>query len=608
MSLPSIALQTSVVPSSGLRVVSLVRVSTEAQAAENRAGLERQREVIRRTVKAKGLTVVGNYELTDVSGTSTGKHPAIREILKLILDGKIDGIVLADLDRLFRPDRPENYAVLQTFQDMGAKIYSGDFEYDLRTKDGLLFGSIRAAIAGFELSLIKERQQGAIEQRRKLGKLPTPAQTIPLGIGYNRDTDSWCHTSQISRVQELFRLFDEEGIRNYSELGRRIGLQPASVKCILRNPIYTGWRVISQRRGKKRVSKSGKTYREKINRPAGEVIRNKVLPSVISDECFARVQAEMERTKFTFFEQFRTHETVNLGTGVAICGKCGQPLFCISGNAKQRSKRDGYYQCKANHYAYKKRLGGCKQPHLRNSELDKAIHVLTSKVVSDHKWLARTLEASEARRREVILPLAPEISPTELISDLRRRDERLLSAFEKGAVTLDELRTRRAAIRQDIEAANRLAVPKPTPNRNDFFKLAKMLVKGALRVHTLTDKKQIKLIVNQLFAAIHVRDHQIVSFKFTPSSSSTLDADSVLPLEVLLSEPLQIGTPPEVVPEGHRRCIDCGELKTVPEHFYRMLNQCNPCRSAVAREAYLRRRARANGEDRDECREMARES
>jgi DNA invertase Pin-like site-specific DNA recombinase len=145
------------------RVVSLVRVSTEGQAAEGRAGLERQREVIRRTIRAKNLNCIAHHELIDVSGTAVASDPVIKDIFRSILDGTISGVVVADLDRLYRPDEPQSFAVLQVFKDMGAKIYSGDAEYDLRTKDGLLFSSIRGAIAGFELGLIKERLHGVLK-------------------------------------------------------------------------------------------------------------------------------------------------------------------------------------------------------------------------------------------------------------------------------------------------------------------------------------------------------------------------------------------------------------------------------------------------------------
>src|SRR5690606_21035136 len=123
----------------------------------------RQREVIGRTIEAHQLDCLRVYELTDVSGTEVRNHPDVIEIIRLVASGIISGLVISDLDRLFRPDQPTDYAILQTFKDSGAIIYSGDTTYDLGSKDGMLFSGIRATIAGYELALIKERMHGAKE-------------------------------------------------------------------------------------------------------------------------------------------------------------------------------------------------------------------------------------------------------------------------------------------------------------------------------------------------------------------------------------------------------------------------------------------------------------
>lgn len=163
--------------STGIPVAEILRVSTEEQAADTRASLDRQR-----TIEVKGLYRALTIELR-VSGTVAVYHPEMRRVLAMISEGTIRGIVCSDLDRLFRPNQPQGFAVLQVFQDMDAKIYTGDSDYDLRTSSGLLQYSIWGAIAGFELSLIRERLQGAKEAKRRQGKCPTNAYTLPLGIG-----------------------------------------------------------------------------------------------------------------------------------------------------------------------------------------------------------------------------------------------------------------------------------------------------------------------------------------------------------------------------------------------------------------------------------------
>ena len=65
------------------RVVELVRVSTEGQASEDRAGIPAQRAVNRRTAAQQGLEIVQTIEITDVSGTAVLRSRGMQELLRL---------------------------------------------------------------------------------------------------------------------------------------------------------------------------------------------------------------------------------------------------------------------------------------------------------------------------------------------------------------------------------------------------------------------------------------------------------------------------------------------------------------------------------------------
>ena len=265
------------------------------------------------------------YEVSDVSGTQVRSNPDIQEILRLVASRIVEGLVVADLDRLFRPDCPADYAILQVFKDTGAVIYCGETTYDLAQRDSALFANIRSAISGWELGLMRERQQGAKETKRRAGKCPSNARTLPLGISFDRPSERFHYNERIATVIELFRLYDEEGIQNYRELGRRVGIQHESVRNLLSNPIYTGWRVINQKRGERTVSRTGKTYRRKTDRAPDEVIRVRVIETpAVSQECFDRVQASMRKVTFNHHESRKRDEVFNFATGVARCARCGR--------------------------------------------------------------------------------------------------------------------------------------------------------------------------------------------------------------------------------------------------------------------------------------------
>lgn len=60
------------------RVIELIRVSTEAQAAEDRAGIPAQRSANQRTAAQYGLDVVRTIQLSDVSGAAVLRTPKCR--------------------------------------------------------------------------------------------------------------------------------------------------------------------------------------------------------------------------------------------------------------------------------------------------------------------------------------------------------------------------------------------------------------------------------------------------------------------------------------------------------------------------------------------------
>ena len=312
------------------KVVGLCRVSTTGQGHEDRGGLPRQRAVIAATIARQNLDCLRVYEISD-SGTDVLRNPTILEILQMVRTGIVTGLVVADLDRLFRPDQPTDYAILQVFKDTGATIFSGDTVYNLDQKDSALFANIRSAISGFELALMKERQHGAKEAKRKEGKCPTNRYTLPLGVAFDRQQQKFIYTDQIGKVVELFRLFDS-GIHNFKELERRTGISYNTGRNLIRNQLYTGWRNITEKRGPKTISKTGKSYRKKVKRADNEIIRTRVFEKgAISQEMFDRVQAILARTVYNHLQSKKENEAYNFGVGISFCGHCGSPLYCHSG-------------------------------------------------------------------------------------------------------------------------------------------------------------------------------------------------------------------------------------------------------------------------------------
>ena len=104
--------------------IGLVRVSTEAQAGEDRGSLAAQRVEIERSASAHGLELVEWVELRGVSGTVVLDDPKFQALRERTEDPEIHGVVVADLDRLMRPEDPGYYTIFRGFRDTNTVLYT----------------------------------------------------------------------------------------------------------------------------------------------------------------------------------------------------------------------------------------------------------------------------------------------------------------------------------------------------------------------------------------------------------------------------------------------------------------------------------------------------
>src|SRR5579859_2416367 len=187
------------------KVIELIRVSTEGQAHDDRAGIPAQKNINRKTAERYSLEIAKSIEMSDVSGTAVLLAPEMQELLTLIESPDVDGVVAKEFSRLMRPENLSDYALLQRFIDTRTILYLPDGPIDLSSKTGSLVGVVRAAMAGFERREILERMNDAKEAIRRAGRHPGGSTTLPFGVSYS-DTKGWFYAPGAERVKEAYRL------------------------------------------------------------------------------------------------------------------------------------------------------------------------------------------------------------------------------------------------------------------------------------------------------------------------------------------------------------------------------------------------------------------
>ena len=178
-----------------------LRVSTEEQSA-NGFGLDAQRSRCNGMADAKAWAVVGEF-IDDISGTlPVSERPGFSALLQAIVDGNVNVVIVAQLDRLGRTQR----IVLDTIDilaDLECDIVSCKETFDTSTSVGRFVLRMFASLAELDRDNIVQRTtdgrnaRGSIDGERG-GALP---------IGYIRtDNGPAIVESEAEIVRTIFEL------------------------------------------------------------------------------------------------------------------------------------------------------------------------------------------------------------------------------------------------------------------------------------------------------------------------------------------------------------------------------------------------------------------
>lgn len=490
------------------KVIALLRVSTEEQAADDRAGLDRQQSVIDRTVVAHNLDVIRTVTLIDVSGNNVLLNPDYQSILRAIETHEVDGVVASDQDRFVRADDLASLTALDVLKKAKAKLYTGGTVHDYTTNAGIFQSHISAIVAGLELRTIKERMQGGKEEKRKAGKCPGSKITLPRGVEYDRKAEKWSYDDkEVAAVQEAFRLIDEEGETNISEVARSVGIHYRTLHNLLRNPIYCGWKVYDKKRGDEKYYRAdGKqTDRKKVARD--EPIRVKVIDEpAVSQERFDRVQKLVE-SKSTKWRRQRIAAEINLGTGIAVCGHCGRRLYASSGKRQDGKDRVGYYYCAANDYLSRRKGTSCPQTNIPKPVLDETLIKFAAEHLASEEVIGKLAEQLHAPTSESTRPALEK-----KLADIEHRKKRLLDGYEAGAIELSDLKSRKGELENEAGTIRRLIQSEIERNRireqaDDSLRL---LVTACISIARIGNKAELRDTLRALFAKVVFQDEEIV--------------------------------------------------------------------------------------------------
>ena len=462
--------------------IAYVRVSTKAQAGEDRYSLAEQERALRGYCEHEGHEILEVISDPGYSGV-TLERPGMDRVRDLVSKGGADLVIATDRDRFAR-EPAFHYLLKREFEEHGCKLRALNDQGD-DSPEGELTDGVLDQIAKYQRAKTARLTRNAKIQRVREGNV-MPGTTLPYGLALNDNRTNFVPDSAtMPVVHRIFSMvaegaslhavkktLDDEGVPTpggghfwyRSVLQRMIGndvyralsraeLKELAEEGVLPRPVFD--RLDPERRysvwwfGKERttVTSGGRgapkrTYRraprsEWIGVPVLDPGIPRVLVDAARDAIKDNVKSENAGRRFWELK------------GFAYCPSCGCRMVAHATRGKRTSGLANYYVCG------RKRNSGRTEctPHKyhRAEPLEERVRNFVLGVLSDPETMRRSVEEQLERERAALeLRLGdPEGRVRGLLDVLAaadRKRERYQDVYAETDMTLDELRSKLSAV------------------------------------------------------------------------------------------------------------------------------------------------------------------
>ena len=297
------------------------RVSTNSQAELEYGSCEAQKDKILSYINSQeGLEVYKEYSDPGFTGSNI-ERPALKELLKDVVEKKVEFVMTYKIDRLTRSSK-DFYSLIEFFEKYGVSFVSVSERFDTSSASGRLLRNIMLTFAQFEREMTAERTKDKLNQRAEKGMWN--GGNIP--IGYKPEGGKlFLVSKEASAIREIFERFVSTAslartmdlIKEKQIKSPKTGelISHNGIFTILRNPVYIG------------KMRWGQKLYQGIHEP------------IISKELFDAAQSltkERIKVKRPLMKDY-------LLKGLIKCAECGSTMTPCFTNKKIR--RYYYYKC-----------------------------------------------------------------------------------------------------------------------------------------------------------------------------------------------------------------------------------------------------------------------
>lgn len=457
--------------SAPIKLLGVIRVSTDGQAKDDRNGIPAQRTAILKIAKDLGA------ELLDVVILGSGKGVDGSESMKTAewksrvlprLDGSVH-IACFELDRLIRSS-DFNFEILGVLRSKSAKIYEPGKVTDLDT-DGMIT-IIRAQVAGEEREKIRKRTRTGKAEAHTEGRWAHPKRLLPTGLTYDFDTCQWGYEpTEAAKVKAVFEMWVSG--KSLQVISRAMGMSYQSCRAWLVNPLFKGIKVdawtTDERKGPSRRKRPDEQTEVRVYGGPGQE------PQLITDEMWRAAQDKIAKNAVGKRRAKERHRPECYYSGLLVSGHealipeddigmrrvtpdMAVPKHVLWSAVSQGSRAPSYFcRCSRIHGERKKgTLDKCALRSLPAAEVNRAVDVYLERLCTG-SWFLEGLRASlEAKEDSTATTDEAERARIKsAVSKVEARRKRVLDLSEAGDLTIAETRERLAKItteRKGLEA------------------------------------------------------------------------------------------------------------------------------------------------------------
>jgi site-specific DNA recombinase len=438
------------------RVGMYARVSPGRQ--EQDMTIESQVAAIEARVDAMGCTLEPEHRYIDNGWTSDSLlRPGLEALRDAVALGSLDCVVLHDPDRLSRRF-VDQQVVLEEIERKHVEVIFvvGGMA---RTDEERMALQMRGVFAEFERAKLRERTRRGRLYRARAGALPGWPNP-PYGYRYVRahkpqpasvvieaceaevvrQIFTWVGVEKLA-LRAVQRRLEEQGIRARS--GKRWA--SGTLLGILRNPVYVGLAHHLKResvepkqlRAPSRFRRRRKTsYRR---RPEQDWIGVPV-PALVEQHVFDEVQTQLLKNRQRTAGQAKHPYLLR---GLLFCTTCGRKMWGRCLDPGKRYERR-YYTCNTSDDLAARGAERCPRRPVRADDVEPVVWEDLARWLLEPEQLAAQLEAQRDKIRTVLDAYAAEQRRSERqMRALTQAIERLVDAYQAGAIGLDELKARR---------------------------------------------------------------------------------------------------------------------------------------------------------------------